>query len=97
MSQRLADQIREEFRKEYKLSDVKTEIINIVANTLRQGHHSVIIAFDSYVKTVELRKYCREWYEVPEKFRVPVMDYIRSEGFVVNPGPLYCLNYEVTL
>lgn len=99
MSQRLADQIREEFRKEYDLSEVKTEIIKIIAEKLRQGRHSVVIAFSTskYAKNVELKRYCGEWYEVPEKFRIPVMDYIRSEGFNVKPGPLCSVNYEVML
>lgn len=98
MSQRLADQIREDFRKEYEASDIKNEIISIIAEKLRQGYHDVVIAFDSYVKKVELKKYCGEWYVIPEKFRIPVMDYIRSEGFVVTPGPLHCsVNYKITL
>lgn len=97
MSERLADQIREEFRKEYELSDVKTEIINIIAEQLRKGFHSVVIAFDGYAKKVEKKSYCGDWYEIPEKFRIPVMDYIHSEGFLTKPGPLHCLNYEVYL
>ena len=97
MAERLADQIRDEFRKEYDLSEVKTEIINIIAEKLRQGCHSVIISFGTYTKKVELHNYRDEWYELPEKFRVPVMDYIRSEGFSVKPGPLHCVNYEVML
>lgn len=97
MAERLADQIRDEFRKEYDLSEVKKEIINIIAEKLRKGLHSVIISFGDYAKKVELHRHYGEWYEVPEKFRVPVMDYIRSEGFNVKPGPLYCVNYEVML
>ena len=97
MAERLADQIRDEFRKEYDLSEVKKEIINIIAEKLRKGCHSVIISFGTYTKKVELHQYRGDWYEVPEKFRVPVMDYIRSEGFFVKPGPLYCVNYEVML
>lgn len=97
MSERLADQIRNEFRKEYDLSEVKTEIINIIAEKLRKGAHSVVISFGTYTKKVELRQYRSEWYELPEKFRIPVMDYIKSEGFFVKPGPLYCVNYEVML
>lgn len=97
MTQRLADQLRDEFRKEYDLSDVKTEIINIITEKLRKGAHSVIIAFHSYTKKVEFAQYRYEWYEVPEKFRVPILDYIKEEGFSVIPGPLYCVNYEVML
>lgn len=97
MSERLADQIRDEFRKEYDLSEVKTEIINIIAEKLRKGDHSVIISFGTYTKKVKLQQYRREWYELPEKFRIPVMDYIKSEGFFVKPGPLCCVNYEVML
>ncbi len=97
MAERLADQIRDEFRKEYDLSEVKKEIINIIAEKLRKGCHSVVIAFEQYATQVKLKQYCGDWYEVPEKFRVPVMDYIRSEGFFVKPGPLYCVNYEVML
>ena len=97
MTQRLADQIRDEFRKEYELSDVKTEIINIITEKLRKGAHSVIISFDSYAKQVEFKQYRSEWYEVPEKFRIPVLEYIKEEGFSVIPGPLYCVNYKVML
>jgi hypothetical protein len=97
MAERLADQIRDEFRKEYDLSEVKKEIINIIAEKLRKGSHSVIISFGTSTKKVELHQYRGEWYEVPEKFRVPVMEYIESEGFLVKPGPLYCVNYEVML
>lgn len=98
MSQRLADQIREEFRKEFDASDVKNEIISIIAEKLRQGDHSVVISFDSFVKKVELKQYCGDWYAIPEKFRIPVMDYIKSEGFVATPGPLHCsINYKITL
>ena len=97
MAERLADQIRDEFRKEYDLSEVRTEIINIIAEKLRKGMHSVVISFGAYAKKVEVHNYCGEWYELPEKFRVPVMEYIQSEGFSVRPGPLYCVNYEVML
>ena len=97
MSQTLADQIRDEFRKEYDLSDVKTEIINIIAEKLRKGFHSVVISFGAYTKKVEVHNYRGEWYELPEKFRVPVMEYIESEGFLVKTGPLHCVNYEVML
>lgn len=95
--QRLADQIREEFRKEYDLSEVKTEIIKIIAEKLRQGCHSVVIAFSKYATKVELKQYRGDWYEVPEKFRIPIMDYIRLEGFNVKSGPLCSVNYEVML
>ena len=97
MTQRLADQIRDEFRKEYELSEVKTEILNIIAEKLRTGDHSVFISFDSYAKKVKMIHYCRVWYEVPEKFRVPVLDYLNEEGFFVKPGPLSSVNYEVML
>lgn len=98
MSQRLADQIREDFRKEYEASDTKDEIISLIAEKLRQGEHGVVIAFNSSAKKVELKTYRLEWYEIHEKFRIPVMDYIRTEGFVATPGPLHCsINYKITL
>ena len=93
----LAEQLRQEKRNGfYKIRD---SIIEIITEQIKKGKRGIVISFESYAKDdeVEYHKYMREWYQVSENHRIPLIEYLKSEGFVVKQGPLYCENIEVTL
>lgn len=93
----IAEQLRQEKRNGfYKIKD---SIIEVITEQIKKGKHGIIISFESYTKDdeVEYRKCTREWYQVSENHRIPLVEYLKSEGFVVKQGPLHCENIEVTL
>lgn len=96
----IAEQLRQEQRENNSLQKVKAEIVRIIKEKIHEGRHSIVISFDSYQKegAVEECKYCcNYWWSVSEKHRIPLTEYLNNEGFVVKPGPLYCVNIEVSL
>lgn len=96
----IAEQLRQEQRENGNLSKVKDGIINIIKEQIHKGMHGVVISFERNTQEGKT-EYCRyngnEWWSVNEKHRIPLTEYLKSEGFVVKTGPLYCENIEVTL
>ena len=93
----LAETLKQEQRDNfYKIKD---EIAKLLTEKIRKGEIGITIAFEYHDPegTVNYHKYLREWWSVSTKHKIPLIEYLKREGFVVKKGDLYCDNIEVTL